>query len=194
MARKILDALDGMTGGRSVGKMHSDLCPRGELTRDAFEEVMGALARSALVKLTEAVFEKDGKQIPFRKATRTRDSDFVEEDASLGLQIKEVAPVAKLRRKKRAATGAGRKRERTPLAPPAPSGRAEEMLRAWRLSLAKRQAVPAFRIMSDKVLTTIAEKKPRTAAQLLAIPGIGIQSVEKYGAQIYRILNESQAG
>ena len=81
--------------------------------------------------------------------------------------------------------------QRTPLAPPPPSGRAEESLRAWRLAAAKRQGVPAFRIMTDKVLTAIAQKKPKTAAQLLAIPGIGINSVEKYGAQIYRILNES---
>jgi superfamily II DNA helicase RecQ len=52
--------------------------------------------------------------------------------------------------------------------------------------------VPAFRIMSDKVLLGIAEKRPRTAAELLAIPGIGIGSVAKYGSQIYRILNEAR--
>ena len=46
--------------------------------------------------------------------------------------------------------------------------------------------------MSDKVLIGIAEKQPRTAAELLAIPGIGIASVEKYGAQLYRILNEAR--
>jgi superfamily II DNA helicase RecQ len=45
--------------------------------------------------------------------------------------------------------------------------------------------------MSDKVLTTIATNRPKTAAELLAIPGMGIGSVEKYGAHIYRILNES---
>jgi DNA topoisomerase-3 len=68
----------------------------------------------------------------------------------------------------------------------------EEVLRAWRLTLAKRQGVPAFRIMTDKVLGAIARDRPRTAAELLAIPGIGIGSVEKYGAQIYRILNETR--
>jgi len=55
----------------------------------------------------------------------------------------------------------------------------------------KRQGVPAFRIMTDKVLGAIARNRPRTAAELLAIPGIGIGAVEKYGAQIYRILNET---
>ena len=52
--------------------------------------------------------------------------------------------------------------------------------------------MPAFRIMTDKVLMGIAENQPRTAAELLAIPGIGIKAVEKYGAQIYRILNEAR--
>jgi superfamily II DNA helicase RecQ len=50
--------------------------------------------------------------------------------------------------------------------------------------------VPAFRIMSDRVLAAIAGNHPRSAAELLAIPGIGIATVEKYGAQIYRILNQ----
>jgi superfamily II DNA helicase RecQ len=79
-----------------------------------------------------------------------------------------------------------------PLQRPA-GGQTEDMLRAWRSGLAKRQNVPAFRIMSDKVLTAIASNRPKTAAELLAIPGMGIGSVEKYGAQIYRILNETSA-
>jgi superfamily II DNA helicase RecQ len=46
--------------------------------------------------------------------------------------------------------------------------------------------------MTDKVLLAIAQNQPRSAAELLAIPGIGIASVEKYGARIYRILNEAR--
>ena len=42
------------------------------------------------------------------------------------------------------------------------------------------------------LVTAIARNRPRTAAELLAIPGIGIGAVEKYGAQIYRILNETR--
>ena len=48
--------------------------------------------------------------------------------------------------------------------------------------------------MSDRVLLAIAENEPATAAELLAIPGIGIKLVEKYAAQIYRILDESRLG
>ncbi|MEP6715358.1 MAG: RecQ family ATP-dependent DNA helicase, partial [Terriglobia bacterium] len=198
MARRVLGVLD--SSHPSVGRLHTDLCAKNGkegMTRDEFEELLGAMARADLVRLTEAVFEKDGKQIPYRKVSLTRNAGYLDEDAPLDLKIKE-AVSAPARRTVRSRKKASREKkrpvrsERTPLAPPPPSGRAEESLRAWRLAAAKRQGVPAFRIMTDKVLTAIAQKKPKTAAQLLAIPGIGINSVEKYGAQIYRILNESQ--
>jgi DNA topoisomerase-3 len=80
-----------------------------------------------------------------------------------------------------------------PVAAKTSDSKTEEMLKAWRLAAAKRQGVPAFRIMTDKVLLAIASNRPKTAAELLRIPGIGINAVEKYGAQIYRILNESRA-
>jgi len=54
---------------------------------------------------------------------------------------------------------------------------------------AKRRGVPAFRIFNDQVLRAMASRRPATARELLAIPGIGISTVEKYGAQIYRILH-----
>jgi DNA topoisomerase-3 len=58
--------------------------------------------------------------------------------------------------------------------------------------LAKRQGVPAFRIMTDKVLLAIAEQQPQTAAALFAIPGLGITAIEKYGAQIYRVVSAAR--
>jgi DNA topoisomerase-3 len=68
--------------------------------------------------------------------------------------------------------------------------RIEEALRNWRMAEAKRRGVPPFKIFSDQALKAMAVKRPGTAAELLAIPGIGIGTVEKYGAQIYRILHE----
>jgi hypothetical protein len=35
-------------------------------------------------------------------------------------------------------------------------------------------------------------QRPDTAAGLLAIPGIGISVVQKYGAQLYRLLHEGR--
>jgi DNA topoisomerase-3 len=71
----------------------------------------------------------------------------------------------------------------------APDSQLEAALRQWRLGEAKRRGVPAFRIFSDQVLKAVAARRPATAAELLAIPGLGISTVEKYGAQIYRLLH-----
>ncbi|HYA18924.1 MAG TPA: RecQ family ATP-dependent DNA helicase, partial [Bryobacteraceae bacterium] len=184
IARDVLDGLGA--NGRSVGQLHADFGRT--LSRDEFEELLAAMARAGLVKLTDAVFEKDGKQIPFRKAHLTRDAAYVDQETPLDLMIREAAPVAgrKLKRKAAAAAPAKKKAQKVN----AEDAAAEEALRKWRTAQAKKQGVPAFRIMTDKVLLAIAEDRPRNAAELLAIPGMGIKTVEKYGAAIYRILNE----
>jgi len=211
VARQVLEAL--RMNGRSVGKLHTELCARNGMDRDSFEELMGAMARLGLVRLTDSVFEKDGKQIPFRKATVTRDAEYVDEDTPLELTIREAAPVSgkKVRKKKTetkktvaAKTGAKKAKSSArkdrpeqqlidaPETPAAPDPPAAALLKEWRRAVAKKQGVPAFRIMSDKVLMAIAEEEPRNAAELLAIPGLGMKAVEKFGAQIYRILNEAR--
>ena len=40
------------------------------MSRDTFEEVLGAMARAGLIQVTDAVFEKNGEQIPYRKVNR----------------------------------------------------------------------------------------------------------------------------
>src|SRR5208282_1597868 len=89
--------------GRSIGQLHTQLCSKNGMDRDSFEELMGAMARAGLVRLVEAVFEKDGKQIPFRKASLTRDGGDVEEHTPIELLIRGTAVTAggpKSRRKK----------------------------------------------------------------------------------------------
>jgi superfamily II DNA helicase RecQ len=141
----------------------------------------------ALVQLTDVVFEKDGKQIPFRKAHLTRDASYVNAETPLELMIREAASAGGKKSKKKAAATV--KKKKAPRMSRQDS-LAEDALRRWRTALAKKQGVPAFRIMSDKVLLAIAEERPVNAAELLSVPGMGIKTVEKYGAQIYRILNE----
>jgi DNA topoisomerase III len=188
VARQILDSLT--ISGRSVGQLHAEVCRDLSLTRDEFEELLGAMARIGLVRLTDAVFEKDGKQIPFRKAHLTREADYVGEEAPLELTIRDTMPKSGARKRKPKV--ASKKRKAPPAEPSQQNTRLEAALRAWRTGLAKRQGVPAFRIMSDRVLLGIAQNQPRSARELLAIPGIGMASVEKYGAQIYKILNQTQ--
>ena len=99
-------------GTKSTGKLYSQLCPKREMSRDALEEVLGAMARAGLVQLSDAVFEKEGKQIPYRKASLTRAGYAVDEVTLVEFIMKETAlPAAK------------RKRRKNPLFPRVRSGR-----------------------------------------------------------------------
>ena len=192
VARDVISALSG--NRKSVGKLHTELCGKNGMDRDGFEEIIGAMARSGLVRLLDAVFEKDGKQIPFRYASLTGDASRIEEGALLELKIRESAalaerPAARRGRKKRLAGPLKPREDREVLR----GAGAAAKLKAWRRSVAAKLSVPAFRIMSDRVLLAIAEKEPKTAGELLAIPGIGIKLVEKYAAQIYKILDQSRS-
>ena len=162
-----------------------------------------AKAVETLVIKAAALIEKDGKTIPFRKASLTRDAESVDEDTPFELSIRETALVTEKKRRRKkvtaAAKKAAKKNVREPLSEAATDAGAqahhsktELMLREWRREQAKKLGVPAFRIISDRVLMAIAQNQPRSAAELLAIPGIGIATVEKYGAQLYRILNQSR--
>ncbi len=177
---------------RSTGKLHSEAFPHGQISRDDFEEILGAMARANFVRLTNAVFEKDGKEIPYRKASLTPDGEALEEIVAGDLLMKDAAlTVTKPRKgRKKKVAAAPPKRKRSTKTEGASESRVEQALRHWRLSEAKRRGVPAFRIFSDQVLKAVADKRPSTAAELLAIPGLGINTVEKYGAQIYRLIHE----
>ena len=166
------------------------------------------------MQLTDAVFEKDGKSIPYRKANLARAAEALDDTAPMALLMKVEVTAAVRRGKKRKKKGAG-----VPLAGPAVTRKAgtrkaaaakrvastmhpaavsnsgiEEVLRKWRLAEARRRGVPAFRVFSDQALKAMAARRPGSAAELLAIPGIGIGTVEKYGALIYRLLHQAAPG
>jgi len=174
-------------GGKTTGRLYTELDPEGGMTRDAFEDVLGAMARAGLVRLTSEVFEKDGRSIPYRKVNLLEDREEIEI-----LMKDEVAQAPRGRKRKKKAVGRKKSKREPKMAVVrvAPDAAVQTTLRNWRLAEAKRRGVPAFRIFSDKVLEAMAASRPETAAELLAIPGIGISIVEKYGAQLYRLLHE----
>ncbi|MCP3098275.1 DNA topoisomerase 3 [Myxococcus sp. K15C18031901] len=63
-----------------------------------------------------------------------------------------------------------------------------EALKAWRLAEARRRKVPAFRILTDKVLGAIAAARPEHGAALLAVHGVGPALTERYGAQLLSLI------
>ena len=192
-------------GAKSTGKLHSELCPGNEMSRDAFEEVLGAAARAGLLQLSDETFQKDGKQIPYRKAALTLRGREMDETQPIEFLMKETEPPpSKRKRKKTSTVSTSQKRTTKPERAKKPktvatitgdgidtdTGR-EAALRAWRLAEAKKRGIPAFRILSDRTLKALATSHPVTNEDLLDVPGIGSSTVAKYGTNIRRVLSEN---
>ena len=160
------------------------------------------MAREGLVRFADAVFEKDGKQIPYRTVSLTREG-FEVKDGAVDWTMKDTgraAPKSERRRRasslvkaraKKTRSAETRSRYAATAAGEALTGmdaRIEEALRRWRLAEAKRRGVPAFRIFSDRVLRVMATERPGSHSDLLGISGLGAKMVQKYGTEICRII------
>lgn len=65
-----------------------------------------------------------------------------------------------------------------------------ERLQEWRSARFKKDNVPAYVIMHQSTLMTIASIAPQTKAELMRIKGFGEESFKKYGAEILEITAE----
>ena len=64
----------------------------------------------------------------------------------------------------------------------------EAALRAWRSEAAKKAGVSAYLVLHDKHLLSIAERDPRTFAELAQCKGIGPSKLERWGDEILSAL------
>ncbi len=65
-------------------------------------------------------------------------------------------------------------------------------LASWRTARYKADGVPSYVVASDKVLDALAVARPATAADLLAISGIGQAKVDTYGEDILAIIADAR--
>ena len=79
--------------------------------------------------------------------------------------------------------------------PPAPKARAEESsdptylaLKRWRLKRARADEIPAYVVFHNSTLAEIAERQPKTIAELASVPGIGPAKLERYGPEVLEAL------
>lgn len=191
-AGRLRDAL-GNGGWIAMGRLYAQAFTGSGLDRRGFEELVAAMARAGLVEVADASFEKDGRRIDYRKIRLTVAARSAEWPAPLRfpVEIEAAAPVAKRKRPKRRAPV---KPEPAPAkAAPASAARAaiEKALRAWRHGEAKRLGIPAFRILSDRALAALAERRPETTRELLEAPGVGLKIVERWGAKLLEIIDRA---
>jgi DNA helicase II / ATP-dependent DNA helicase PcrA len=77
--------------------------------------------------------------------------------------------------------------------PTAETAAAEQGLRQWRSVVAKKDAVPAYVVLTDKDLVGIATALPRTLAELAGCRGIGPLRLERWGDEILGVLDASRS-
>ena len=71
--------------------------------------------------------------------------------------------------------------------------RLREQLKNWRSATAQAAGVPAYLVFNDETLHQIADRRPQSDDDLLAITGIGPVKLEKYGEDIFAIVNRADA-
>jgi ATP-dependent DNA helicase RecQ len=69
-----------------------------------------------------------------------------------------------------------------------------EALRARRLELARKQAVPPYVVFHDATLAEMVERRPQTLSDLAHISGVGERKLAAYGADFIAIVRAHGAG
>jgi DNA topoisomerase-3 len=168
------------------------------MQRGAFEDLLAGMARAGLVTLEPDSFEaEEGHTIRFTRVCLTADGlDAEQHDGeALGRQLRLIAqPEAPpKKRRKRAAGGSPRSpRKRMDLKRVEAPAALVQALTEWRLAESRRRRVPAYRILTNRVLAGIAASNPATMEELLAVSGVGPTLLRRHGEQLLAILRDSR--
>jgi DNA helicase-2/ATP-dependent DNA helicase PcrA len=72
--------------------------------------------------------------------------------------------------------------------PRPPDSPLAQRLRAWRRERATEAGVPAYVVFNDRTLAALAERRPRSRGELLAVEGIGPAKLDQFGEDLLRLL------
>jgi DNA topoisomerase-3 len=182
-----------MREGATSGQLHRELGADGAAGRSTFEALLDGLTRQGLVEMRADSFVKGGKTIRFQRVFLTPTGRLARADAVESVQVVETLSVPKAGKKRRAKT-----RPKTGMTTPAfleePSildadqERLFKELRKWRLTEARKRGIPAFRILTDRVLTAICRARPSDEEELLEVSGIGPHTARKFGRGILTVI------
>lgn len=169
----------------STGKLHTQ-AGSAALDRNNFERIIGGLARAGLVQLNQETFEKDGRSIAYKSAQITQKGlEFAKVPEFLMTdQVENDKPSSK-RASAKAALAKKTKKSAEKVASPL-----VDALKKWRLAEAKKSSVPAFRILTDKALESIADDQPSTLEDLTEVKGVSARLVKQYGSTILGLVGQ----
>jgi DNA topoisomerase-3 len=202
-AQAIERMLEGLhqRDGQTSGQLHRNHTSQ-SFDRQAHERLIGAMVRSGWVTEREDAFEKDGKLIEFnrifltsegRQGGQASDALIAVETASTSASQKASASLLG-RMSKPARSRVSRSKDKKKLEVEAADAREAappevvEALRTWRSDEARRQRIPAYCVMHDRTLLTVAATTPQNEQELLSIKGIGPTLIRKYGESLLELL------
>ncbi|AXC10524.1 ATP-dependent DNA helicase RecQ [Acidisarcina polymorpha] len=188
----ILKSLDS---GRSIsiGQLYKQLFPHEQMGRNDFDVLLNALASAGLVSIEDAVFEKEGRSINYRKVSLTRDGEDIDERIFDTVLLKEGPGIVARKPSAKPISRSSTKSSKPEPEDAALTGRSAELwdkLRAWRLEEANKLGVRAFHILGNRTLRAVAVEEPRTIDELLSVAGIGPSKAEKFGEAICRVCSQ----
>ncbi|MBC7384884.1 MAG: ATP-dependent DNA helicase RecQ [Cryobacterium sp.] len=191
-ASLILASLEGRDA-QAVGRLFDEalkITPK--MSRSAFERILSALSRARYVELAQSEFEKDGKIISFRRVQLLSAGKKAKAAnlASLEIEGPRSDDSGRVLKKAKRKVGKSSPAYRVPMEESAVTPKLFEDLRAWRLAEARKRGVPAFRILSDRVLLSLCEDLPSNEQALLNVPGLGPKLVQQYGEDLLKMTSQ----
>lgn len=184
-AATVMAVLAGQDG-LAVGRIFQEMGPG--VNRGEFELVLQALSRAKWIEIDQASFERSGEKILYRKVSLTefgRKADGQDLDE---IMLADYSPLHLAGGSPKVKSRKSRKRTQREREIRAADSALFETLREWRLTQARRKGVPAFRILSDRVLESICKVQPASEGELLEIQGIGPKIASQYGSDLLRIV------
>jgi superfamily II DNA helicase RecQ len=205
LALRIVEDLRGVDY-KAAGTLQKSLDLVGRISRDEYDDLLGAMAQAGMVEIEDAEFEKDGQVLRFRKVRLTATGRELRVGSHLNLLISDgiveefagnSAPRIRERKAKPATkANADRSANRDSGKPAEPvqlSAEGEALaarIRDWRSAEAKRLKVPAYVVLHDRTLCALAQARPKNPRELLAIDGMGPAKVERFGDQLLLLCAE----
>ena len=207
IAQQILEELR-MLDYKAAGTLQRSV--DGGLSRDEFDDILRAMIRAGLITVEEAEFEtEDGEKRRFRKVSITQRGLETRMTTPIDLLlgdgvVEEFAGSTQTRSRKKSSRTS--KQDVTAAASPSKGKRDaksasdhaaltlstedEELagkIRLWRAAEAKRLGIPAFLILHDRSVASLAQARPQTPNELLDVDGIGPSKAEKFGDVLLEI-------
>ncbi len=164
-------------------------------SRGEFDALLDAMARAGLIEIEEAEFEKEGEMIRFRKIRLTERGLEVRRSTPLtlligegiGREFSDRKTASSAARKSTAKSGRKSSGEAGPVQLTAEQEALAARIKEWRSAEAKRLGVPAYVVLHDRSVQSLAVKRPANPRQLLDVDGMGPAKVERFGAALLQL-------